>query len=328
VPTRITTPMLIVLVLYSCQAFSSQCSREEAFVIERPQEDLPTQETLREHVDFLADPAHPRGHDNLAGLERTAQYIADNLEASGGRVAVQTFVVLDQEYKNVRALFGPTSKERIVVGAHYDTAEGLPGADDNASGVAALLGIAEIFRQYPPLAEVELVGYSLEEPPYFRTEWMGSRKHVEALKTETVNVKVMISLEMLGYYTDSPDSQEFPLSLMKLLYPSKGNFIGVVGRFADFSISQRVCSGMASSGNLPVYRLNAPASLTGVDFSDHLNYWNADINAVMITDTAFYRNPNYHEPTDLPDTLDYERLREVTIQVYGAIEALTQRPEL
>ena len=316
---------LLLMALYSSQALSSPCEGDEAFVVKRPQEHLPTQKTLRAHVEFLADPAHPRGYDKHESLERTAQYIARNLEASGGEVRFQSFAVRGQEYKNVRALFGPRSKERIIVGAHYDTADGLPGADDNASGVAALLGIAQIFQRYPPSGEVELVGYTLEEPPFFRTEWMGSRKHVEVLAKERVKVKAMMSLEMLGYYTDAPDSQTFPLSIMKFFYPSTGNFIGVVGRFRDFNLSKIVCAGMASNGKVPVYRLNAPQGLTGVDFSDHLNYWNADTNAVMITDTAFYRNPNYHMPTDLPDTLDYARLRESTIQVYGAIETLARQ---
>ncbi|KPJ91862.1 MAG: hypothetical protein AMJ53_10595, partial [Gammaproteobacteria bacterium SG8_11] len=222
-------------------------------------------------------------------------------------------------YRNISILFGDETNERIVVGAHYDSFQGLPGADDNASGVAGLIELARILSHTQLKRSVELVAYTLEEPPYFRTPEMGSAVHAKTLKENAVDVVVMMSLEMIGYFTDEPDSQEYPMSLLKLFYPSTGNFIAVVGNLSGFGVVRKTKRAMRSAMSLPVRSLNAPGALAGVDFSDHLNFWKYDYPALMITDTAFFRNKAYHTENDTWDRLDYERMSEVVKGVYNAV---------
>jgi Zn-dependent M28 family amino/carboxypeptidase len=213
---------------------------------------------------------------------------------------------------------------RIVVGAHYDTAGPHPGADDNASGVAGLLELARLLDGADLARPVELVGYPLEEPPYFSTSKMGSAVHARSLREQGVAVRAMLSLEMIGYFTDEPNSQALPLSLLRPFYPSEGNFIAVVGRWGwgQRRLVRTVRDGMQDATPLPVHSINAPRLVPGVAFSDHRNYWQAGYDAVMITDTAFYRNPHYHAPSDTPETLDYGRMAQVVDGVRGAIATL------
>lgn len=171
---------------------------------------------------------------------------------------------------------------------------------------------------------VELVAFSLEEPPYFRTAQMGSAIHAASLKKSGVQVKAMLSLEMIGYFSDVPGSQRYPASLLGAFYPSQGNFIAVVGTLGDGLLVRRVKMAMRGASTLPVYSINAPAFVPGVDFSDQLNYSKAGYNSAMITDTAFYRNPNYHTFEDTPEKLDFRRMALVVQGVYAAVISLTK----
>jgi hypothetical protein len=270
---------------------------------------------------------HPgRGRDHPEQLDRVARDLERALEQAGGRVSEQPFTLGPQTFRNVSAIFGPETKERLVVGAHYDAAESLPGADDNASGVAALLELARLLGEHPPSLEVELVAYTLEEPPTFGTDDMGSAVHAASLRKSNVPVRAMFSLEMLGDYLDSSDSQQAPFPPMKWLYPSKGNFVLVVGTFADIALTRRVKAAMSSASSLPIRSTNAPRLVPGIDFSDHANYWDQGYPAVMLTDTAFYRNDRYHTARDTADTLDYRRLAQATRGVYCAVHALSSSP--
>lgn len=219
-------------------------------------------------------------------------------------------------YKNIIARYGPQQGPRIIIGAHYDAAVAMegeqtrwtPGADDNASGVAGLLELARLLGQQAPTASVELVAYASEEPPFFRSDEMGSAVHAASL---TRPVQLMVALEMIGFYDDAPDSQRYPIAGLNWLYPGRGNFIAVVGRMQDISAVRQVKAGLLSAKTLPVYSINAPSFVPGIDFSDHLNYWQRGIPAVMITDTAFFRNTEYHLKGDTADRLDYERMAQV-----------------
>ncbi len=171
---------------------------------------------------------------------------------------------------------------------------------------------------------VELIAFTLEEPPYFRSGYMGSAIHASSLKKQGVKVRLMISLEMIGYFSDAADSQGFPLSVLKAFYPSQGNFICVIGNLGQGTAVRRVKKAMRSASTLPVYSINAPRFVPGIDFSDQLNYWEAGYDAVMITDSAFYRNFNYHTIYDTPDKLDYQRMAMVVEGVYAAILTLSQ----
>ncbi|WP_455212509.1 M28 family peptidase [Kaarinaea lacus] len=276
-----------------------------------------SQEALKKHVITFSEHNPPRGEDT-DNLDVSALYIKEQL-VKYGDVREMEYTVWGIPYRNISILFGDETNERIVVGAHYDSFQGLPGADDNASGVSGLIELARLLSHTQLNRSVELVAYTLEEPPYFRTPEMGSAVHAKTLKENGVDVVVMISLEMIGYFTDEPDGQEYPFSLMKLFYPSTGNFIAVVGNFSGFGIVRKTKRAMKKAMNLPVRSLNAPGALAGVDFSDHLNFWKYDYPALMITDTAFFRNKAYHTKNDTWDRLDYERMSEVVKGVYNAV---------
>ncbi len=264
----------------------------------------------------------PRDETHPENLDRAAAWIRRELEEAGGRVEDQPFKARGAIYRNAIAHFGSETHDRIVVGAHYDAAGPYPGADDNASGVAGLLELARLLGETPPPLHVELVAFTLEEPPSFTSPAMGSAFHVASLKERGVPLRAMIALEMLGYFTDVPGSQQYPLPILKLFYPSRGNFIGVVGKLGQGALVRRIRNAMRRATPLPVRSISAPVSLPGVDFSDHRSYWDAGYEAVMITDTAFYRNPNYHTEHDTPETLDYGRMAMVVHGVYGAVLSL------
>lgn len=276
-------------------------------------------ERLEIHVRRLSEDFHKRNFANRENLLATADYIKSELEKAGGAVSEQNFSDDGNNYTNVIARFGAETGEKIIIGAHYDSAFDTPGADDNASGVAGLIELGHLFGKNPPGMQIELVAYTLEEPPFFATEKMGSYVHAESLENEPSGVRLMVCLEMIGYFSDAPDSQDFPTSVMKLLYPGKGDFIAIVGNFTNGLTVRRFKGLMAKSGDLPVYSINAPAFIPGIDFSDHRNYWKFGHDAVMITDTSFYRNPNYHTVDDTAEKLDYARMAQVVRAVYNAV---------
>src|SRR5262245_14085662 len=279
---------------------------------------------LEIHVRALSESFVPRDESHPENLDRCAAYIRREFEGAHARVSEQPFTVAGKTYRNVIARFGPETKDIVVVGAHYDAAGPLPGADDNASGVAGLLELARLLgaRQLP--IRVELVAYTLEEPPFFSFEQMGSAVHAKALKHEGAVVRVMFSLEMIGYFSDAPDSQRFPISALSLFYPTEGNFISVIGKMGAGTLVRKIKRAMAEATSLPVYSINAPRLIPGVDFSDHLSYWQEGYPAVMITDTAFYRNANYHTMWDTAERLDYRRMSQVGEAVYAAVINQTQ----
>jgi len=278
---------------------------------------------LETHVKKLSVDFFPRSFEHRANLERTAAYIEGQFKEAGAQVSTQLVVVEGERYKNVVARFGPERGRLLVIGAHYDSHGRTPGADDNASGVAGLLELAHMLGRAGPGRPVELVAYTLEEPPHFRTQHMGSVWHARALKAEGRDVELMLSLEMIGYFSDYAGSQSYPLGAMKLGYPDRGNFIALVGKFGDFSMSRSVKAAMSGASELPVFSLNAPSLVQGVDFSDHRSYWAQGYPALMVTDTAFMRNRNYHRAGDTFDRLDYKRMAMVVQAVY----AVAKRPQ-
>jgi len=280
--------------------------------------------TLREHVLVLSDRRHPRSFGHAGNLNACADYIANQFKEAGAVTSFQEFRNGETTYKNVRGFFGDDAGPRIVVGAHYDSCYLTPGADDNASGVAGLIELAHLLGKTNLRTQVEVVAYSLEEPPNFGTDGMGSVHHARLLKSEGVEIASMICLEMIGYFSDRKGSQKFPIRLMRLFYPSKANFIAVIGSLGQRRLAREVRNLMRGATDLAVHSLNAPRLVPGVDFSDHMNYWNEGYDAVMITDTAFYRNANYHEQGDTPDTLDYERMSRVVIGVYEAVKSMAR----
>ncbi len=222
---------------------------------------------LEAHVRMLSETFFPRSEAYPEILDQVAGYIRGQLqEATGKRVVEQPYQIEGKAYRNVMVKLGPETRERLVVGAHYDTWEELPGADDNASGVAGLIELARLLGSSILPMTVELVAYTLEEPPHFRTHNTGSAVHVKSLQAQGIRVDLMISLEMIGFFSDAEGSQRFPLSFLKLFYPSRGDFIAVVGKLGQGGTVRRVKSAMRgpqSCRSTPSLRRNGSLESTG-----------------------------------------------------------------
>ncbi|HEX3576915.1 MAG TPA: M28 family peptidase [Thermoanaerobaculia bacterium] len=275
---------------------------------------------LERDVRFLSTTALPRSAASPESLRRTAAWIAQSFRESGARVTMQPFGARGKMWQNVVAEFGPEDRTQplLVVGAHFDAfgeARPFPGADDNASGTAALLELARLLGQIHPKAPLMLVAYSNEEPPFFGSEEMGSAIHAAALAREQRRVKGMICLEMIGYYSGP---QMWPTPLFSLLYPSRGDFIAVVGGWHDRALTRLVKRGILGVGGIRVVSFTGPHETS--DASDQRNYWAHGWPSVMVTDTAFLRNPNYHTIRDCAETLDYVRMAAVVDGVLNAID--------
>jgi hypothetical protein len=297
----------IVLLAASCWAVTNPVFLSPDFL------PAPSADATRMEADvrYLAGIRPARNAAHPGSMGRAANFIADSFAAAGCGAENEAFAVGQTTYRNVICSVGPRDAPRLIIGAHYDVAgSGNPGADDNASGVAGLLELARMFADTEPVLDhrVDLVAFALEEPPYFRSPNMGSYHYAQAMKSDGVDLKLMISVEMIGFYSDEIGSQAYPVGLLRWLYPDRANFIGVVGGLLARGSVARVKKLMQVSDDLPVYSINAPAALTGVDFSDHWSFRQNGLLALMVTDTAFLRNPNYHRSTDTPDTLDYRRM--------------------
>ena len=277
-----------------------------------PGSSLPPTDTvrLRQHLQFLTTTPQPRNYQHPVVLDSVARYIQRCLRAAGAQeIGEQPYAVNGQTYRNVLGSFGPANGPRIIIGAHYDVCGEQPGADDNGTGVAALLELARQLGQQPTLPfRIDLVAYTLEEPPFFRTPHMGSYVHAASLRAAGVPVRGMVALEMLGYFDDRRHSQHYPFEPLKFIYGSRGNYVTVAQKFGNGRFGRRFARHYRSVAALPVKRFKAPAWLPGIDFSDHLNYWHFGYSAVLLTDTAFYRNRSYHETTDTLARLDMRRL--------------------
>lgn len=287
---------------------------------------------LQRHVTTLSQTFHPRCFDHPENLEAAARYIERHLADAGGRVQRQNFPVDERIYANIIAEFGPKNGPVIIVGAHYDSNGETdreaplytPGADDNASGVAGLLALADLLGRHPPAKRVQLVAYCLEEPPFFSTARMGSAVHAAKTHDSGAPVLGMISLEMIGRFSDAPGSQTHPADILKFVYPDTGDFIAIVGRIQDMGLTRMIKAAMLGASDLPAYSINALPMVPGVDYSDHRNYWPYGYEAVMITDTAFYRNTDYHLETDTADRLDYTRMAKVVQGAFAAVVSLAK----
>ena len=277
---------------------------------------------IQKHLSFLTNSSLFRTHSNPQRLNQVADYIQSVFERYSDSVFVQSFEAGGNVYRNVICSFGTENEERIIVGAHYDVCENQEGADDNASGVAGLLELARMFQGQKLNYRIDLVAYSLEEPPYFRKESMGSFVHAKSLADNNSKVFGMVSLEMIGYLSDEKKSQSYPLGVLSLFYGNKGNYITLVRKFGAGKFARKFCRKFKSSKVIRTKKFSGPSSLPGIDFSDHLNYWKFGFSAMMITDTAFYRNKNYHKPTDTMETLDLIRMARAIDGVFITLTSL------
>jgi Zn-dependent M28 family amino/carboxypeptidase len=255
-----------------------------------------------------------------------ADRLSGNFKSLGYAVDEQLYYYKGEIYYNICAFpeserTKQDSRPLLVVGAHYDTVSHSPGADDNASGIAGIMELARLISKDPPPG-IRLVAFALEEPPVFRTRHMGSFVFARRLKKSRAKVRGMICLDMIGYFSDRPQSQSFPLYFMDRFYPNAGNFIALVGNMKSAKWTKQVKQVFSRGTDLPVESLNAPMIVVGIDFSDHRSFNHFGYPALLITDTAFYRNRNYHSPFDVPKTLDFQRSAKVVDGLVHAVKNL------
>ena len=289
-------------------------------VTDVPQTTDAAAQRLQRDVVMLAEKLSPRDAAHPRQLRAAREYIARAFQAAGLVPDIHV-IATAPDYANVVAAMGPPAAPRLIIGAHYDAAGPYPGADDNASGVAGVLELARRLARETFKLRVEFVAFCLEEPPHFGLETMGSHAYAQRLRAAGAKVQAMLSLEMIGYFNDADGSQQYPHPAFKALYPNRGNFIAVVGRWQETALVRRIVRAMRGATPLSVQAFNGPASTPGLALSDHASFWAAGYKAAMVTDTAFLRNPHYHTAGDTPATLDYTRMAQVIDGLAAAIVA-------
>lgn len=264
---------------------------------------------LRGHAERLAGEIGERNVWRPDALQAAERHIVSVLEELGYAVRRHPYRARETEVANLEVeVAGAVRPEEIVlVGAHYDTVIGSPGADDNASGVAALLEVARFLQGMKLQRTLRLVAFVNEEAPFFTTEEMGSRRYAAETAAAGEDVVAMFSLESLGYYRDEPGSQRYPVGL-GLFYPDRANFLGFVANFSSRRLVHRAIEVFRRHAAFPSEGIVAPEGLTGVSWSDHSSFWRQGYPAIMVTGTAFFRNPHYHTAEDVPERLDYDRM--------------------
>lgn len=278
-------------------------------------------ERLRDDLTTLCDAYPHRSVFDPRTYDAAGEYIHSLLAATGLDVQVEPVPGPIAESRNyyVEIPGAAHPGQTIIVGAHYDTEETTPGADDNASGVVGVIELARRLAGAKPDRTIRLVIFANEEALSFGTDAMGSQLHANNAHARGDDIRAMISLEMIGYYDESPGSQQYPPPL-NLLYPDTADFIAVVGNLSSTALTRRAARVMRDANTIPVYGAALPAAVPGIAWSDHHSFWRLGVPAIMITDTSFYRNPNYHQPSDTPDTLDFARMA----RVLDAVEALVR----
>ena len=281
---------------------------------------------MRAHVEMLAGTIGPRNVFDRHGLDAAERYVSAKFRGIGYEVDRQEFLADGDPVANLEATLsgGDRKDEILVLGAHYDSIPDGPAADDNASAVAALLEIARALhgRTFP--RTIRFVAFVNEEPPHFQKAEMGSLVYARRCRDREERVTAMVSLETIGYYRDEPGTQKYPPPL-GLVYPDTGNFIAFVGNMASRPLVHRTLEVFREKARFPSVGGALPGWLPGIGWSDHWSFWQAGYPAVMVTDTAPFRNPNYHLRSDLPDTLDYDRMALVVEGVREVVEDLATR---
>ena len=282
---------------------------------------------LRSHVSMLAMKIGERNIRHYDKLEQAAAYIKSNFQQSGYRVRSQEFQVQGRICENIEAeVHGTTRPEEIfLIGAHYDSVEGSPGANDNGTGVAAVLALARMFSQVQSSRTLRFVTFVNEEPPYFQTPQMGSWVYAKGSKARGERIRAMFSLETMGFYSEAPGSQQYPAPL-GLLYPSTGNFIAFVGNTANGDLVRRVVGSFREHEAVPSEGTAMWEGLPGIGWSDHWAFWEESFPAIMVTDTALFRDPFYHTAQDTPDHIQYETFTRVVSGLKEVLLDLAETP--
>jgi hypothetical protein len=273
-------------------------------------------------VQTLAGEIGERNLPHYPALNAAADFIEKSFLDAGLQPRRHTYAVRGLACHNIEAEIAGTSPEVVLVGAHYDSVLGAPGANDNGSGIAAVLALARRFATATPFATLRFVAFTNEEPPYFQTPEMGSLVYASHCKARGDRITAMISLETIGYFSDVPGSQIYPSPGLGAFYPKTGNFIGFVGNVGSRALLKRAIKVFRGQARIPSEGAAVPSFIPGVGWSDHWAFWQQDYPGIMVTDTAPFRYPHYHALTDTPDKLDYDRFTLVVSAMEGVIADL------
>ena len=287
--------------------------RREHLVLDKPS----ISQNLNDHLVMLTQTIGERSVLMPENLRRSALYIQSYYEKLGIEVALEPYKYRQMEVHNVVARLPSGGKhgKHYLLGAHYDCVAGTVGADDNASAVAVQLETARALKAIPGLnIAVTFVSFALEEPPAYGTRYMGSRVYAAKARKQSVHLDGMICLEMVGYTCRQPGCQHYPFPLKYLGYPKEGTFIGIVGNVKSMALTRGLRNSIQRHPELPVVTLTVPFNgwiMPAVRLSDHASFWSKGYKAVMVTDSAFFRNPHYHLPSDTLQTLDIGYMADV-----------------
>jgi len=278
------------------------------------------QQHLQQHVYRLADEIGERNLQHPESLHAAEDYISQVWQQQGYVIDRQAYRERDIECANLEITHKGTDRadQLILIGAHYDTVYGSPGANDNGSGVAALLELSRLFQSETTSMSVRFVAFVNEEPPFFFSGRQGSNIYARAIRQRGDDIRLMLALETIGYYDSEPGSQDYP-PLFRYFYPNTADFISFVTNFGSRRVMQKLARAFRQASDFPLEHVATFSFIPGVAWSDHLSFWRQNYKAVMVTDTAFYRYPYYHSANDTPEKLDYPRLARVCNGLFDAI---------
>lgn len=294
-------------------------------------DEVALREELRADVQKLAGEIGERNMWHYAQLNAAADFIEDSFSRAGLHPRRDSYEMHGQACHNIEAEIPGRSVQGaavssppsiIVIGAHYDSVFGSPGANDNGTGVAATLALARRFASAKPKHTLRFVAFVNEEPPYFLSGEMGSFIYARRCKERSDKIDAMISLETIGYFSDAPHSQTYPSPGLGLFYPKVGNFIGFVSNVRSRALLRRVIALFRKHAKIPSEGAALPAFIPGVSWSDQWSFWQKGYPGIMVTDTALFRYPYYHSSSDTPDKLDYDRFTLVVSGIQKVIEDL------
>jgi Zn-dependent M28 family amino/carboxypeptidase len=282
---------------------------------------------LYAHVNVLSNEIGPRNLQHYSGLKKTGDYITAQMKKHNINFSTQQYCYGRKTIMNLIAekLGQDQADEIIVVGAHYDTVLDSPGADDNATGIACLLELIRLLHRYNTNRTFRFVAFTLEEPPFFGSEQMGSNVYAKSCREKDENIVGMIALEMLGYYKERRRSQKFPLPDMIGHYSDKGNFIAIVGNNHSHPLGSVLADKMKETSLVKTRIIIPNSPIHGIDLSDHSSFWRYNYPAIMITDTAFYRNPHYHENSDTIEKLNFRYFTRLVFSLADALKQLDKK---
>lgn len=278
---------------------------------------------LRQHVHKLSGELGEHNWQYLAKLNAAADYIESVWRQQGYAVTRYPYTAEGMQFANLEVTRPGTTRpnEIVVIGAHYDSVEGSPGANDNSSGVAAMLEMSGHFTRLRPACTIRFVAFVNEEPPYFETEHQGSRVYAKLCRQRGDDIHAMLSLETLGYYSEAPGSQNYPAPF-GLFYPGRGNFVAFVSNLRSRSAMHEAVRAFRGHSDVPVECCATFERVEGVGWSDHASFWREGYPAMMVTDTAIFRYPHYHAASDTPDKVNYELLARVTDGLCGMLAVM------